>query len=192
MLIYQQFFLCSISAFTFQISFKGPWYFCSKTETSNCIRYSAAQKLSYFAGFYSRNIQCTISHEGAWTTGKPFVPQGHPPVDCKTVGFFLKISKEIGNAWRKSLMRANRASLTFSASFHTFCLTARAYLNTQKYGLFYSLTLPGPPCYCSHTEGQRDPGWEDMRLLVNDKHQTKGKPKGNSRIPWLENRGVWQ
>ena len=33
-------------------------------------------------------------------------------VDCKTVGFFLKISKEVGNAWRKSLMRANRASLT--------------------------------------------------------------------------------
>ena len=32
-------------------------------------------------------------------------------LDCKTVGFFLKISKEIGNAWRKSLMRANRASL---------------------------------------------------------------------------------
>ena len=35
-----------------------------------------------------------------------------PVLDCKTVGFFLKISKEIGNAWRKSLMRANRASLT--------------------------------------------------------------------------------
>ena len=33
-------------------------------------------------------------------------------VDCKTVGFFLKISKEIGNAWLRSLMRANRASLT--------------------------------------------------------------------------------
>ena len=27
----------------------------------------------------------------------------------------------------------------FSASFHTFCLTARAYLNTQKCGLFCSL-----------------------------------------------------
>ena len=27
----------------------------------------------------------------------------------------------------------------FSASFQTFCLTARAYLNTQKYGLFCSL-----------------------------------------------------
>ena len=25
----------------------------------------------------------------------------------------------------------------FSASFQTFCLTARAHLNTQKYGLYY-------------------------------------------------------
>ena len=33
-------------------------------------------------------------------------------IDCKTVGFFLKISKEIGKAWRKSLTRARRASLT--------------------------------------------------------------------------------
>ena len=62
-------------------------------------------------------------------------------VDYKTVGFFLKISKEIGEAWRKSLTHANRASL---ASFHSFCLTAcsRAYLNTQKYGLFCSEVLP--------------------------------------------------
>ena len=29
-------------------------------------------------------------------------------VDCKTVSFFLKISKEIGKAWRKSLTRAKR------------------------------------------------------------------------------------
>ena len=42
--------------------------------------------------------------------------------DCKTVGFFLKISKEM---WRKSLTRAS--------------LTARVYLNTQKYGLFCSV-----------------------------------------------------
>ena len=35
---------------------------------------------------------------------------GHA-VDCKTiVFFFLKISKEIGKAWRKSLTRAKRAS----------------------------------------------------------------------------------
>ena len=33
-------------------------------------------------------------------------------LDCKTVSFFLKISKEIGKAWRKSLTRAKRASLT--------------------------------------------------------------------------------
>ena len=56
-------------------------------------------------------------------------------VDCKTVGFFLKISKEIGKAWRA---REPHTPLV-SASFQTFCLTARAYLNTQKYGLFCSL-----------------------------------------------------
>ena len=39
----------------------------------------------------------------------------------------------------------------FSASFHTFCLTARAYLNTQKYGLFCSL-LPFNP-YVQFSEG---------------------------------------
>ena len=33
-------------------------------------------------------------------------------LDCKTVGFSLKISKEIGKAWSKSLTRAKRASLT--------------------------------------------------------------------------------
>ena len=59
-------------------------------------------------------------------------------LDCKTVGFFLKISKEIGNAWRKSLMRANIASLpSLALCFQP--LTAHAYLNTQKYGLFCSL-----------------------------------------------------
>ena len=31
-------------------------------------------------------------------------------IDCKTVGFFLKIGKEIGKAWRKSLVRSARAS----------------------------------------------------------------------------------
>ena len=59
-------------------------------------------------------------------------------MDCKAVGFFLKISKEIGKVCRKSLMGTKRTSLTFQ----TFCLTARfAYLNTQKYGLFCSLYI---------------------------------------------------
>ena len=34
----------------------------------------------------------------------------------------------------------------FSASFQTFCLTARTYLNTQKYGLFCSLLSVLPIC----------------------------------------------
>ena len=55
--------------------------------------------------------------------------------------FFLKISKEIGKAWRKSLTREAREPHTpvGQASFQTFCLTARAYLNAHKYGLFCSL-----------------------------------------------------
>ena len=39
-------------------------------------------------------------------------------LDCKTVGFFF--SKSV-----KKLVKR--------VSFQTFCLTARAYLNTQKY-----------------------------------------------------------
>ena len=66
--------------------------------------------------------------------------------------FFLKIGKEIGKAWHKSLARASHARRAceifsvspqsrcmVSASFQTFYLTARAHLNTQKYGLFCSL-----------------------------------------------------
>ena len=45
-------------------------------------------------------------------------------LDCKTVGFFLKISKEIGKAWRKSLTPRAPCS-------RPFFLTSRAYLNTH-------------------------------------------------------------
>ena len=44
--------------------------------------------------------------------------------------------------WRKSLTRravSPQSRSLFSASFQTFCLTAGAYLNRQKYGLFCSL-----------------------------------------------------
>ena len=68
--------------------------------------------------------------------------------------FFLKISKEIGKGWRKTLSCAKLASLErptdvwgerlFSATFQTFCLTAHACLNTQKYGLFCSLSSALP------------------------------------------------
>ena len=49
---------------------------------------------------------------------------------AKQSAFFLKISKETGKAWRNSLPRTKRLSLT--RPFQTFCLTARAYLNTQN------------------------------------------------------------
>ena len=62
-------------------------------------------------------------------------------LDCKKSVFFLKISKKC-KVWRKSLVRAKRvrreknvspqSRSLYSASFQTFCLTARAYLNTQK------------------------------------------------------------
>ena len=43
-------------------------------------------------------------------------------VDCKTIGFFLKISTEIGKAWSKSLTRAKRASLLSPVSLSVFRL----------------------------------------------------------------------
>ena len=52
------------------------------------------------------------------STFVPIIPLWHFSLvslglDCEAVGFFfLKISKEIGKAWRKSLTRAKRASLT--------------------------------------------------------------------------------
>ena len=51
-------------------------------------------------------------------------------LDCKTVGFFVKISKEIGKAWRKSLMRAKRASLTRPSpvSLSVFSLVSRPFV----------------------------------------------------------------
>ena len=42
-----------------------------------------------------------------------------PDLDCKTVGFFLKISKEIGKAWRtESYAREMRESLSLALCFH--------------------------------------------------------------------------
>ena len=69
-------------------------------------------------------------------------------LDCKTVGFFLKFSKEIGKAWRKSYAREahephtpiGRLSLV-SLSVFSLVPDLRAYLNTQKYGLFCSLNI---------------------------------------------------
>ena len=64
-------------------------------------------------------------------------------IDCKTVGFFF--SKSVKKSVKRGREPHTPGSVSFqshspfSASFQTFCLTARAYLTAQKYGLFWSL-----------------------------------------------------
>ena len=60
-------------------------------------------------GTFTAHLSVTIKR---LTRSKQEVVLAAIEVDCKTVGFFPKISKEIGKAWRKSLTRAKRASLT--------------------------------------------------------------------------------
>ena len=64
---------------------------------------------------------------------KPSVKYVPEMLDCKTVGFFF--SKSV----KKSVKRGVRVVRARASHAKTFCLTARAYLNTQKYGLFCSL-----------------------------------------------------
>ena len=103
--------------------------FCKTEETGvdSCLRAT-----SFFYSFCS-NVAKTKLHV--------FVVRF--TVDCKTVGFFLKISKEIGEAWRKSLIHANRASL---ASFHSFCLTACSRARVLEYAKIRAVLQ------CSFTE----------------------------------------
>ena len=73
--------------------------------------------------------------------------------DCKTVGFFFSksVRKSVKRGVRVLHARSSQASHAcsvspqshspFWASFQTFRLTTRAYLNTQKYGLFCTLAL---------------------------------------------------
>ena len=60
--------------------------------------------------------------------------------------FFSKSVKRGVRVLSARSVRASHARKAFSASFQIFCLTARAYLNTQKYGLFCSLHFN--PMYC--------------------------------------------
>ena len=61
------------------------------------------------------NTTRVVSYSTRTFKNNPGNPENN--LDCKTVGFFLKISKEIGKAWRKSLARAARAShLLFDCS----------------------------------------------------------------------------
>ena len=58
-------------------------------------------------------------------------------INCRRVGFFF--SKSAKKSVKRGVRVSPQSRSPFSASFHTFCLTARVYLNSQKYGLFFSL-----------------------------------------------------
>ena len=51
-------------------------------------------------------------------------------IDCKTVGFFLEISKEIGKALRKSRTRAKRANLVLDLLFDSSRVLEHAKIRT--------------------------------------------------------------
>ena len=69
-------------------------------------------KESVLVNFSGRELVVVVTTASTNATANTLISRYSGEVDCKTVGFFLKISKEIGKAWRKSLTRARRASLT--------------------------------------------------------------------------------
>ena len=76
-----------------------------------------------------------------------------------------------------------RSRSMFSATFQTFCLTARAYLNTQKYGLFCSLQ------FCKHRHS-RD-SWDTKLLFQTWSLQIAGNYRPEThRRPKLTLRGL--
>ena len=97
--------------------------------------------------------------------------------DCKTVGFFLKISKDIGKAWGKeSYTReardphtrekntvCSRSHSPFSASFQTFCLTARA--DTTDCFAVYFHTSDG----FSFRDGEKDDSYQQTTRFTSSK-----------------------
>ena len=74
----------------------------------------------------------------AWRTEcRFFLPtQGSSSLDCKTVGFFLKISKKVKCGVRVLRARASPVSLTVFSLAPDLLLTARACLNTQNTDCF--------------------------------------------------------
>ena len=120
----------------------------------NLLRVCPSTSTSLFAVLFiissnALNYYCYVSLKVAVVPTVRILINFVTVLDCKTAGFFLKISKEIDKAWvlrarsaRASHARPQLSPLSgslFSASFQTFCLTARTYFNTQKYGLFCSL-----------------------------------------------------
>ena len=114
----------------------------------------------------------------------------HQKVASKTVVFFLKISKEIGKVRearephtpvgrvkrekRKRIFSVSPQSRSlFSPS--TFCMTARAYLNTQKYLSIFFL----PSC-CVHSQS-----------LSNRTAESRGRQNVQYRLCVTNVRRLW-
>ena len=79
-------------------------------------------------------------------------------LDSKTVGFFSVRREKKKN---RTFSVSPQSHSPFSASFQTFCLTARAYLNTQKYGLFCSLDSNWK--YCDDVIAITEPNTQFLR-----------------------------
>ena len=115
------------------------------------LKLSLAQFYVYARSFYIAFISFTDVNFTRIYNQKLICVSGN--LDCKTVSFFFSksVKKSVKRGVRVLRARSSRASHAhifsvspqsrslFSASFQTFCLTVRAYLNTQKYGLFCSL-----------------------------------------------------
>ena len=152
------------------------------------IRQAQSSKVGSGTYLILRYPRATIRRNSAW------LPLGSwPEVDCKTVVLllllFFSFSKSIWCGVRVAL-RASSAPQTplgrifnvssqsrspFSASLQAFCLTVRAYLNNQKYGLICSLGLGKQATF-------RDANNISMSILANDGWGTSTKIPCSWRI----------
>ena len=107
---------------------KGGWY--AKTYAKICV--SAIFYSEIFGEIYYRAFDEFRSHVGSRPCGRDRMS------DC--CGYSLNLKTRLQNSrifFSKSVKKLVKCGVR--ASFQTFCLTARAYLNKQKYGQFCSL-----------------------------------------------------
>ena len=92
-------------------------------------------------------------------------------VDCKTVGFFLKFSKEIGKAWRKSLTRVKPSlALCFQPRPRPFVwLLARSWIrrNTDCFALWFSCKFLEKKFYFIDPQHGRLVTWLQTKIRWN-------------------------
>ena len=90
---------------------------------SALLRYKTAKQSAFSSKSVKKSVKRGVRVLSARSAREP-----HTPVGC--------VRREKKN---RIFSVSPQSRSLFTASFQTFCLTARAYLNTQKYGLFCSL-----------------------------------------------------